>query len=212
MFVLGLFICRKLPKFKGLSFSTISSSGPNGAIIHYHPEPETNRPLSLNEIYLCDSGAQYLDGTTDVTRTWHFGQPTQYQIDCFTRVLKGQITFGTTVFPNKVKVEPNTEKKLNELLDKNHFVYFKQGIFIDVLARKSLWDVGLDYAHGTGHGIGHFLNVHEGPMGIGMYRAIPDDPGLQENMFVSNGKSINIRFNAIQIYEHFNKICRAGIL
>lgn len=64
---------------------------------------------------------------------------------------------------------------------------FVQGMFIDVLARKSLWDVGLDYQHGTGHGIGHFLNVHEGPMGIGMYRSMPDDPGLQENMFVSNG-------------------------
>lgn len=61
-------------------------------------------------------------------------------------------------------------------------------MFIDILARKALWDVGLDYQHGTGHGIGHFLNVHEGPIGIGMYRAMPDDPGLQENMFVSNGK------------------------
>lgn len=61
-------------------------------------------------------------------------------------------------------------------------------MFLDILARKSLWDVGLDYQHGTGHGIGHFLNVHEGPIGIGMYRAMPDDPGLQENMFVSNGK------------------------
>lgn len=62
-------------------------------------------------------------------------------------------------------------------------------MFLDILARKSLWDVGLDYGHGTGHGIGHFLNVHEGPIGIGMYRAMPDDPGLQENMFVSNGAS-----------------------
>lgn len=106
----------------------------------------------------------FRDGTTDVTRTWHFGQPSQYQKDCFTRVLKGQITFGKTVFPDKTK-----------------------GMFIDVLARKSLWDVGLDYQHGTGHGIGHFLNVHEGPIGIGMYRWMPDDPGLQENMFISNG-------------------------
>jgi len=154
---------KKLPKFAGLSFSTINGSGPNGAIIHYHPTPETNRPITLNEMYLCDSGAQFLDGTTDVTRTWHFGQPTQHQIDCFTRVLKGQISMGTAVFPIKVK-----------------------GMFLDVLARKSLWDVGLDYQHGTGHGIGHFLNVHEGPIGIGMYRAMPDDPGLQQNMFVSN--------------------------
>lgn len=69
-------------------------------------------------------------------------------------------------------------------------------MFIDVLARKALWDVGLDYQHGTGHGIGHFLNVHEGPIGIGMYRAMPDDPGLQENMFVSNGKCLVVLFSS----------------
>lgn len=73
-------------------------------------------------------------------------------------------------------------------------------MFLDVLARKSLWDVGLDYQHGTGHGIGHFLNVHEGPIGIGMYRAMPDDPGLQENMFVSNGMSSLTTFN----FSRFN--------
>jgi Xaa-Pro aminopeptidase len=84
------------------------------------------------------------DGTTDVTRTWHFGEPTEFEKECYTRVLKGQITLGSSIFPKKVK-----------------------GKFLDTLARKALWDVGLDYGHGTGHGIGHFLNVHEGPMGIG---------------------------------------------
>lgn len=106
----------------------------------------------------------YSDGTTDVTRTWHFGEPTAFQRECNTRVLKGQIGLGSAVFPNKIK-----------------------GQYLDTLARKALWDVGLDYAHGTGHGIGHFLNVHEGPMGIS-YRVMPDDPGLQQNMFVSNGE------------------------
>lgn len=113
-------------------------------------------------MYLCDSGAQYLDGTTDVTRTWHFGVPTAHQIECNTRVLKGQIGLGAAVFPAKLK-----------------------GQFLDTLARKALWDVGLDYGHGTGHGIGHYLNVHEGPQGIS-FRVQPDDPGLQANMFVSN--------------------------
>ncbi|GAB0092317.1 Xaa-Pro aminopeptidase ApepP [Sergentomyia squamirostris] len=152
----------KQQHYMGLSFTTISSSGPNGAVIHYHPAVETNRPITKDEIYLCDSGAQYKDGTTDVTRTWHFGTPTVHHKECFTRVLKGQIAIATAIFPRKIK-----------------------GQMLDTLARKALWDVGLDYKHGTGHGIGHFLNVHEGPMHIGM-RIAPDDPGLQENMFVSN--------------------------
>ncbi|KAH8307741.1 hypothetical protein KR044_011756 [Drosophila immigrans] len=148
--------------YMGLSFTTISSSGPNGSVIHYHPAKETNRPINDKEVYLCDSGAQYLDGTTDVTRTLHFGQPTDFQKETYTRVLKGQLALGSTVFPTKVK-----------------------GQVLDVLARKSLWDIGLDYGHGTGHGVGHFLNVHEGPMGVG-FRLMPDDPGLQQNMFISN--------------------------
>lgn len=152
----------KLAHFMGLSFTTISGFGPNGSVIHYHPKPETNLRITKDGVYLCDSGAQFLDGTTDVTRTWHFGVPTQYQMECFTRVLKGQINMGTAIFPQKIK-----------------------GNVLDTLARKFLWDVGLDYGHGTGHGIGHFLNVHEGPMGIGT-RAQVDDPGLQVNMFMSN--------------------------
>lgn len=146
----------------GLSFPTISSSGPNGAIIHYQPSPETDRPLTVDEVYLCDSGGQFLGGTTDVTRTMHFGIPTQMERECFTRVFKGQTALGTTVFPNKLK-----------------------GNCLDALARTALWKVGLDYGHGTGHGIGSYLNVHEGPMGISN-RPYPDDPGIEENMFLSN--------------------------
>ena len=148
--------------FMGLSFDTISGSGPNGSIIHYKPENETDREINDKEMYLCDSGAQYLDGTTDVTRTWHFGSPTDFERESFTRVFKGQWQLGTLVFPNKTK-----------------------GRMLDTLARQFLWEYGLDYGHGTGHGVGMFLNVHEGPMGIGI-RDMPDDPGLQENMILSN--------------------------
>lgn len=106
---------------------------------------------------------------------------------------------GTAVFPIKVKVSIFLINHTDQFMwafekhfsidHKLNLIFIVQGMFLDVLARKSLWDVGLDYQHGTGHGIGHFLNVHEGPIGIGMYRAMPDDPGLQENMFVSNGMS-----------------------
>uniref|UniRef100_A0A8C2I4G8 Xaa-Pro aminopeptidase 1 n=1 Tax=Cyprinus carpio TaxID=7962 RepID=A0A8C2I4G8_CYPCA len=147
--------------FVGLSFPTISSVGPNGAIIHYMPLPETNRTLSLNEIYLIDSGAQYLDGTTDVTRTVHFGTPTDYEKECFTYVLKGHIAVSAAVFPNGTK-----------------------GHLLDSFARAALWDSGLDYLHGTGHGVGCFLNVHEGPCGIS-YKTFADEP-LEAGMIVSD--------------------------
>lgn len=148
--------------FVGPSFETISSSGPNGGIIHYSPTQETDRKLSVDEMYLCDSGGQFLDGTTDVTRTFHFGTPTDYQKECFTRVFKGQANLAMTKFPHKIL-----------------------GNCLDSYARRFLWDVGLDYMHGTGHGIGAYLNVHEGPMGIS-WREIPNDPGLQPGMFLSN--------------------------
>lgn len=143
----------KQDNWKGKSFGTINGSGPNGSIIHYSAQPESNRNITTEEMYLCDSGGQYSDGTTDVTRTWHFGAPSDYEKECFTRVLKGQMQMGSLIFPNKVK-----------------------GRALDSLARKFLWDFGLDYNHGTGHGIGSYLNVHEGPMGIGT-RDYPDDPG-----------------------------------
>lgn len=108
------------------------------------------------------------DGTTDVTRTMHFGTPSKFEKECFTRVLKGQIQLATCIFPEKIK-----------------------GNYLDAMARKYLWDVGLDYFHGTSHGIGHYLNVHEGPIGI-TWRPVPDDPGLQQGMFLSNGSFISV--------------------
>uniref|UniRef100_A0A9J7XR25 Xaa-Pro aminopeptidase 1 n=1 Tax=Cyprinus carpio carpio TaxID=630221 RepID=A0A9J7XR25_CYPCA len=125
------------------------------------PLPETNRTLSLNEVYLIDSGAQYLDGTTDVTRTVHFGTPSDYEKECFTYVLKGHIAVSAAVFPNGTK-----------------------GHLLDSFARASLWDSGLDYLHGTGHGVGCFLNVHEGPCGIS-YKTFADEP-LEAGMIVSD--------------------------
>ncbi|XP_053307004.1 xaa-Pro aminopeptidase 1 isoform X2 [Spea bombifrons] len=147
--------------FVELSFATISSTGPNGAIIHYQPVPETNRTLSLNEVFLLDSGAQYKDGTTDVTRTVHFGSPTDYEKECFTFVLRGHIAVSSAVFPNGTK-----------------------GHLLDSFARSALWEHGLDYLHGTGHGVGSFLNVHEGPCGIS-YKTFADEP-LEAGMILSD--------------------------
>lgn len=147
--------------FVGPSFVTISASGPNGSIIHYHPCLESNRKVTTLELYLCDSGAQYKDGTTDVTRTLHFGTPTSFEKECYTLVLKGQIALSSAIFPKLVK-----------------------GMLLDSFARKFLWDSGLDYMHGTSHGVGAFLSVHEGPMGIN-FRPHPDDPGLQPGMIMS---------------------------
>ncbi|OXA57386.1 xaa-Pro aminopeptidase 1 [Folsomia candida] len=149
--------------FIGLSFPTISGSGPNGAIIHYNPDSApVSRQLSLNDVYLVDSGGQYKDGTTDITRTVHHGNPTAYQKECYTLVLKGQIALALSVFPQKTT-----------------------GKFLDSFARQNLWQQGLDYLHGTGHGVGSYLNVHEGPCSISFKHSV-DDPGLRENMFLSN--------------------------
>lgn len=129
--------------FMGLSFDTISSSGPNGAIIHYKPTKDNCRTINPSEVYLVDSGAQFKDGTTDITRTMHFGTPTQFQKQCFTQVLQGHMALASAVFPQGTK-----------------------GPALDTLARKYLWESGLNFNHGTGHGVGSFLNVHEGPHGI----------------------------------------------
>lgn len=147
-------------RFLGLSFPTISGSGPNGAVIHYRPEKATCRRLSIDETYLVDSGGQYLDGTTDVTRTVHFGVPPKEVSEAYTLVLKGHIALNSVVFPSGVT-----------------------GIRIDALARTHLWSVGLDYVHGTGHGVGHCLNVHEGPQSIGT-RGL--GAPLEAGMVVSN--------------------------
>lgn len=157
--------------FAGLSFDTISSTGPNGAVIHYKPEKGSCSIIDPNAIYLCDSGAQFLDGTTDVTRTFHFGKPTELEKKAFTLVLKGMIALDSAVFPKGTS-----------------------GFALDVLARQYLWQEGLDYLHGTGHGIGSYLNVHEGPMGIGtrvQYTEVPIAPGnviSNEPGFYEDGK------------------------
>lgn len=148
--------------FMGLSFDTISSVGPNAAIIHYKPEKGVDARLDSELIYLCDSGAQYQDGTTDVTRTIHFGQPKPKEKLCYTLVLKGHIALDRSVFPMGIS-----------------------GMKLDILARQHLWQYGLDYRHGTGHGVGHFLNVHEGPQGISG-RLEYNEVNLVEGMTVTN--------------------------
>ncbi len=150
------------PEFRGPSFETISGAGPNGAIIHYRTSPDTNRTLGRNETYLLDSGAQYPDGTTDITRTVWTGPDTApaHIRDHFTRVLKGHIALATLVFPQGVA-----------------------GSHIDALARAPLWQAGLDFDHGTGHGVGSYLSVHEGPARIA--RTAPPVP-LMPGMLLSN--------------------------
>ncbi|KAH7438324.1 hypothetical protein KP509_04G010100, partial [Ceratopteris richardii] len=147
--------------FLDTSFDTISGSGPNGAIIHYRAEPETCRIVDDKHMFLLDSGGQYIDGTTDVTRTLHFGTPTARQKECFTRVLQGHIAVDKAVFPEGTP-----------------------GFVLDVLARSSLWKIGLDYRHGTGHGVGAALNVHEGPQSISA--RFGNMTGLEAGMIVSN--------------------------
>ena len=146
--------------FQGLSFPTISSAGANGAIVHYRVSEETDAPLRPKSLYLVDSGAQYLDGTTDVTRTIAIGEPTDEMRHNFTLVLKGHIALATARFP-----EGTTGSQL------------------DTLARLPLWRAGLDYDHGTGHGVGHFLGVHEGPQRISKR---PNRVALEPGMVVSN--------------------------
>ena len=129
--------------FRGPSFPTISGAGAHGAVVHYRVSAKTNRPLRAGELYLVDSGGQYPDGTTDVTRTVAVGRPSAEMRDRFTRVLKGHIAVATLVFPDGTA-----------------------GRQLDAFARAALWRAGLDYEHGTGHGVGHFLGVHEGPQRI----------------------------------------------
>jgi Xaa-Pro aminopeptidase len=156
---------REAAELRDLSFDTISGAGPNGAIVHYRASEATNRPLEMNSIYLVDSGGQYEDGTTDITRTVVIGEPSAEMRDRFTRVLKGHIALATAVFPKGTR-----------------------GSQLDSFARRPLWDAGLDYAHGTGHGVGSFLSVHEGPQRIspmGSSQSGGDEP-LQAGMILSN--------------------------
>ncbi|XP_018419400.1 PREDICTED: xaa-Pro aminopeptidase 2-like [Nanorana parkeri] len=133
----------KQEHFKGPSFGTISASGLNAALPHYRSTNETNRPLRVNEIYLVDSGGQYFDGTTDITRTVHWGTPTAFEKEAYTRVLIGNIELSELVFPPRAL-----------------------GFNIESIARRALWEAGLDFGHGTGHGIGNFFSVHEWPTGL----------------------------------------------
>lgn len=156
---------RETGVLKDLSFDAISATGPHGAIPHYHVTEESNLPIEPGQLYLIDSGGQYVDGTTDVTRVVPIGHPTQEMRDRFTRVLKGHIALATAVFPRGTT-----------------------GAQLDALARLPLWQAGLDFAHGTGHGVGSYLSVHEGPARI----AKPSYPGagpsepLLPGMILSN--------------------------
>ena len=156
-----LYACRKEQEnFIGESFGTIAGYGPHGAIVHYSATEESASTLKPEGIFLLDSGGQYFDGTTDITRTVALGKVTDHQKNDFTLVLKGHIALGTAVFPAGTR-----------------------GTQLDILARKAMWDLGLNYGHGTGHGVGHFLNVHEGPQSIRM----DENPTvLQAGMFMSN--------------------------
>jgi len=145
---------------KDLSFDTISGAGPNGAIVHYRATRRTNRRVQPGELFLIDSGAQYLDGTTDITRTVAIGEPSAEMRDRFTRVLKGHIALARIRFPVGTT-----------------------GSALDVLARASLWMAGLDYDHGTGHGVGSYLGVHEGPQRIAK---APNTVALRPGMILSN--------------------------
>lgn len=146
--------------FVGESFDTISGYGPNGAIVHYHVTEESSLDVKAEGFLLVDSGAQYFDGTTDITRTIAVGPLTEQMKKDYTMVLKGHINIATAIYPQGTR-----------------------GSQIDILARKALWDNGLNYLHGTGHGIGHFLNVHEGPQNIRMNE---NPTTLQIGMVTSN--------------------------
>ncbi len=138
-----------------LSFDTISGAGSNGAIVHYRATPETNKTLEAGALYLIDSGGQYRDGTTDVTRTVAIGAPSKEMRRHYTLVLKGHIAIQTARFPSGTR-----------------------GADIDAFARRALWEAGLDYGHGTGHGVGSFLSVHEGPQSISRNGMAELEPGM----------------------------------
>ncbi|MCH9765739.1 MAG: aminopeptidase P family protein [Alphaproteobacteria bacterium] len=148
--------CRAETKaLKEISFDTISGSGPNGAIVHYRVSAASNRKLKRGELLLVDSGAQYIDGTTDVTRTVAIGRPSPDMRTHYTLVLKGHIAIARTQFPKGTR-----------------------GVDLDPFARRALWQHGLDYDHGTGHGIGSYLSVHEGPQSISRAGMVALEPGM----------------------------------
>ena len=181
-------VAEKLQQFRkdtgmllDLSFDSIAGAGPNAAIPHYHVNPDNCLPLRINEIFLIDSGGQYQDGTTDITRTVIVGEPTDEMRDRFTRVLKGMIDVSCIRFPKGTC-----------------------GSQIDVLARQSLWAAGLDYDHGTGHGVGSYLSVHEGPARINKADRTPLEPGMilsnEPGFYKQNEYGIRIE-NLLLIHE-----------
>ncbi len=148
----------ELPGFRGESFPAISGAAEHGAIIHYRVTPESDRPIGPNEVYLNDSGAQYVDGTTDITRTVWTGpdRPPRELREQTTRVLAGHIAIATLIFPQGTG-----------------------GVQLDAFARRALWQAGLDYDHGTGHGVGSYLSVHEGPVSLSrLARPVPLGVGM----------------------------------
>jgi Xaa-Pro aminopeptidase len=144
---------------KDISFPTISGAGPNGAIVHYRVTQKSNRRIAVDELFLIDSGAQYEDGTTDITRTIIVGAPTPEMLDRFTRVLRGHIAIARAVFPDGTT-----------------------GAQLDPFARQPLWKAGIDFDHGTGHGVGSYLSVHEGPARISKLGNV----ALKRGMILSN--------------------------
>ncbi|NDV67858.1 aminopeptidase P family protein [Dysgonomonas sp. 25] len=150
--------------YVGESFDTIAGYNPNGAIVHYHVTPESSLKVEQEGLLLIDSGAQYFDGTTDITRTVAVGSLTEEMKQDYTLVLKGHINIATAIYPQGTR-----------------------GSQLDILARKALWEKGLNYLHGTGHGVGHFLNVHEGPQNI---RLEENPTTLQIGMITSNEPGI----------------------
>ena len=186
---------REQDLYVGPSFESISSIGPNGAVIHYKPEPETALTLNDKEIYLLDSGVQYLDGTTDITRTVHFAgqaQPTAEQKAMYTRVLLGTLDLERVIWPAKGTFS---------------------GQDFDTLARRHLWAAGVDYNHGTGHGVGHFNCVHEGPVGISRRNTVKLEIGMcvsDEPGYYKDGEyGIRIE-NVIMVVQHpvhENRLC-----
>lgn len=185
-------VARKLEEFraetqalKDISFDTISGAGPNGAIVHYRVTEATNRKLAPGELCLVDSGGQYLDGTTDITRTIAIGHPTAEMRERYTLVLKGHIAIATARFPKGTR-----------------------GIDIDAFARRALWEKGLDYDHGTGHGVGSFLSVHEGPQSISRRGMAVLEPGMiisNEPGYYKEG-AYGIRLENLVLVTEFEKI------
>ena len=171
------------PLYRGLSFDTIAGYGPHGAIVHYEPTPESDAPLSPSGLLLLDSGAQYTDGTTDITRTIALGPLTAQECTDYTLVLKGHIRLAMVRFPAG-----------------------SSGTQLDVLARYAMWQQGINYLHGTGHGVGSCLNVHEGPHQIRMnYMPAP----LVAGMTVTNEPGIyragqhGVRIENTMLITHF---------